>query len=96
MIKTLEKGSIQAGKNHFYLANLQGEFHMHLIYWQSNKADASFFKAAESQRPLLPNVCLAIFLKISLKSAGTNHYHPTTPQTLDEVRAGNQIRIQIW
>lgn len=62
MIKTLEKGSIQGDKNHFYLANLQGEFHMHLIYWQSNKADASFFKAAESQRPLLPNVCLAIFL----------------------------------
>lgn len=61
MIKTLEKELLQGDKNHFYLVNLQEEFHMHLIYWQSNKADASFFKAAESQWPLLPNVCLAIF-----------------------------------
>lgn len=36
------------------------------------------------------------FLIISLKSAGTNDKHPTTPQTLDEVSAGNQIGIQIW
>lgn len=52
---------MQGDKYHFYLVNLQGEFHVHLIYWQANKADVSFFKTAESQRPLLPNVCLAIF-----------------------------------
>jgi len=64
---------------------------MHLIYWQSNKADASFFKAAESQWPLLPNVCLAIFFSF-FEISWHQHSAPAHPPKFgwSECRKQNQ------